>query len=112
MEYEYDAAGNVIEKRYYDPEENSVIITSGYAKVRLAYNEAKQVIREEYYGTGGEPISVSGYHAVEYDRDENGDILEYSAQSPAPGWGGSRGSPMIGLKKEAAPCTLFHGREK
>ena len=41
------------------------------------FDEAKQIIREEYYGTGGEPISVNGYHAIEYDRDENGDVLEY-----------------------------------
>ena len=35
----------------------------------------QQVVREEYYGADGEPISKDGYYDVEYDRNEDGEIV-------------------------------------
>ena len=68
--------GDKIKSSYYDKDGNLVVTTSGYAIIRCDYNDRRQLIREAYYGIDDKPMSLRGYQAIEYERDENGYPIE------------------------------------
>lgn len=64
-EREYDTAGNVLVYRYYD-EQLQPANVSGYSELHRAYDDRRQVTREEYFGSDGQPVLISnGYAAWE-----------------------------------------------
>lgn len=77
MEQDYDDAGNVIARRFFDPN-GPVLRTDGYAEVRWQYNGLKQIVREDFYGTNGEPVMCfNGYAADEREYDAAGNVTVY-----------------------------------
>ena len=58
VEYGYDRYKNVNLIRYYNQDNELTLHTSGYAELRRVFNANRQIIREEYYGTDGQPIVV------------------------------------------------------
>lgn len=77
MEQEYDEAGNVAVRRF-TVDGAPALRTDGYAEVHWQYNERKQVTREAFFGTSGEPVALSnGQHANEREYDGAGNAVVY-----------------------------------
>lgn len=79
VEYEYDNKGNREWIYYFDADHNPVMINSGTYSIRHRIFDAKaRIIREEFFDIDRQPaVTTGGYFAVEYSRDDAGNILEY-----------------------------------
>lgn len=68
--------GNMAAVAFFDVKDRPIVTTDGWAVLRYTYNEWRQAIRQERFGTAGEPVSPGGCQMVEYERDERGNAIE------------------------------------
>lgn len=79
-EYDYNYDRVINEIRYYDENNNPVLINAGYAQVKRKLDEKNRIIREEYYGTDGKPVLLAQGYASnerEYDEENNAIVQRY-----------------------------------
>ena len=89
-EREYDTAGNITVYRYYDGQGNPAQV-SGYSELHRAYDDRRQILREEYFGPDGQPVlRAEGYASWKREYTEEG-IGTVRAQS----YYGVSGEPVI-----------------
>lgn len=56
MEYQYDVAGRLLEKKFLGADGQHAANKSGYSTVRFAYDNSGELINESYFGADGRPV--------------------------------------------------------
>lgn len=80
IERDFDMVDRMIAIRYLDANDQPVLVGSGYAELRLTYNDKGNVESESFYGVDGQPTTVAeGFSSdrMEYDAYGNLAVVRY-----------------------------------
>lgn len=73
---EYNPYGSVIREIYLDKDNNPVQRDTGYAEFRRDYDKYKRLVSESYWDEKEEPAEFDGYHRIEREYDNQGNVVE------------------------------------